>query len=194
MFDTFAIVLLSIAYLVVFVARNLIVKARTGQKIRSRDRLLTTSIISTAVSIGVTILSTMSVSFYRLMIPFMLIRYPLIAYAGFLLFGISILMGWMISAQLRNSWRVGVHADQKTELIQDGIYARIRNPYFLSYFLMFLSLFLVRLSLILLGLLVFTVAMFHRMVLKEERFLTRLHGQAYLSYKQATGRYFPKQR
>ena len=107
---------------------------------------------------------------------------------GLTLFGIGVVMGWVFSAQLQDSWRVGVHPDQKTTLIQSGNYARIRNPDFLSYFIMFGGLFLVRPSLMMMVLAIATIVIFHRMVLKEEAYLSRVHGQAYEAYKKATGR------
>ena len=83
----------------------------------------------------------------------------------------------IISAQLKDSWRVGVHEDQKTTLIKDGVYAYVRNPYFISYYIMYFSLFLIRPSIILMALVLATVALFHRMVLKEEMYLYSMHGK-----------------
>lgn len=117
-----------------------------------------------------------------------------ISYAGLLLFGISIILCWIISAQLKDSWRVGVQEDQKTVLIKDGVYAYVRNPYFLSYFIMYLGLFLVRPSFVLLVMVIATVAMFNKMVLKEEIHLLNMHGKEYEEYKAKTGKYLPRLR
>jgi len=96
------------------------------------------------------------------------LRTPLISYAGIVLFGISIILAGTISAQLKDSWRVGVHEDQKTTLMKDGVYAYARNPYFISYYIMYFSLFLIRPSIILMVLVLATVALFHRMVLNPD--------------------------
>ena len=101
-------------------------------------------------------------------------------------------MGWLFSAQLRESWRVGVHDNQKTELIQSGIYKYIRNPYFLSYFIMFFGQFLVRPSFVMVALIAISIAIFHRMVLKEEAYLLTIHGKEYEEYRYITGRYIPR--
>jgi len=119
------------------------------------------------------------------------LRTPLISYAGIVLFGISIILVGIISAQLKDSWRVGVHEDQKTTLIKDGVYAYVRNPYFISYYIMYFSLFLIRPSIILMALVLATVTLFHRMVLKEEMHLYSMHGKEYEKYKNQTGRYLP---
>ncbi|MBW2675876.1 MAG: isoprenylcysteine carboxylmethyltransferase family protein [Deltaproteobacteria bacterium] len=85
-----------------------------------------------------------------------------------------------------------MHEDQKTELIQDGVYAYVRNPYFLSYYILFFGLFLVRPSLVILLLVGVTVFTFHKMILKEEAYLLAIHGSAYRGYKTKTGRYLPR--
>ena len=85
-----------------------------------------------------------------------------------------------------------MHENQKTELIQDGVYAHIRNPYFLSYFIMFLGLFLIRPSIVMMGLVLISILNFHLMVLKEEVHLSRIHGKVYEIYREQTGRYFPR--
>jgi protein-S-isoprenylcysteine O-methyltransferase Ste14 len=109
-----------------------------------------------------------------------------------MLFGVSIVLGAIFSAQLKDSWRIGVHEDQKTTLIKDGIYAHIRNPYFLSFFIMFFGLFCIRPSLLLLVLILGAVTVFHLMVLKEERYLMGVHGIEYKDYKNNTNRYLPR--
>jgi len=119
---------------------------------------------------------------------------PWASHAGLTLFAISIVLGWIFSAQLKDSWRVGVHQNQETELVRTGIYARLRNPYFDSYFIMFLGLFTVRPSIAMAGLVSVAVTLYHRMVLKEEACLLTLHGKAYENYRKRTGRYWPRAR
>jgi protein-S-isoprenylcysteine O-methyltransferase Ste14 len=116
----------------------------------------------------------------------------MVSFFGLSLFGISILLGWIGSAQMRESWRIGIPKDQKTNLIQNGIYACIRNPYFLSIIIMFLGLFLVRPSYIILILLGAATAVLHLMVLREEHHLFNIHGEEYIKYRRNTGRYIPR--
>ena len=192
MIERILIILLPLIFLGTFITRNLIVKTRTGQRIRASDPLLTASVVLTNLCITIAVLSTYSEHWYRLMGTISLLRSPTISYIGLSLFGISILMCCFFSAQLKDSWRFGVHENQKTELIQNGAYAYIRNPYFLSYFVMFFSLFLVRPSLIIAVLAISVVAVFHLMVLKEEFHLSTIHGIEYNKYKETTGRYIPR--
>jgi protein-S-isoprenylcysteine O-methyltransferase Ste14 len=148
-------------------------------------------VLSTACFV-VSILSVYSQQWYHRMGAIDFLRHPFVAYSGLVIFAIGIVGVWIFSGQLKDSWRVGVSDDQKTELITNGIYAYCRNPYFLCYYLMFFGLFLVRPSLVLFMLVLATIAVFHRMVLKEEAYLHKKHGKAYEVYKQKTGRYIPR--
>jgi protein-S-isoprenylcysteine O-methyltransferase Ste14 len=193
MVEKIVIVVLTVLFLGLFFTRNLLVQRRTGQSIRTRDRLVVTSMVLSTACFVVTILSVYSQQWHHRMGAIDFLRHPFVAYSGLVIFAASIVGVWVVSAQLRDSWRVGVSDDQKTELIQDGIYAYCRNPYFFCYYLMFFGLFLVRPSLVLFVLILATIAVFHRMVLKEETHLHNKHGKAYAAYKKKTGRYLPRE-
>lgn len=92
-------------------------------------------------------------------------------------------------AGLRDSWRVGVMEDQQTDLIEGGIYSFSRNPYFLSYLIMFVAYTVLLQNIILLVLSLVGFAMIHLMVLKEEKHLTTLHGGKYCQYQKRVPRY-----
>lgn len=89
---------------------------------------------------------------------------------------------------------MGILKDQKTRLIQTGLYTRILNPYFLSYDMVFVSLWLIRPSLAQLVLCLLVTANFHLMVRNEETHLAGVHGREYEQYVQRTGRYLPRLR
>ena len=90
---------------------------------------------------------------------------------------------------LKDSWRVGVLEDQKTELVTTGIYRFTRNPYFLSYFLMFAAYTVLLQNLTLLGLSILGFLFVHKMIMKEERYLYSVHGDVYVEYKTKVPRY-----
>lgn len=191
MIEKILIILLPLIFLGTFITRNIIVKARTKQMIKASDPIITSTIILTNLCIFTAIISTYSNYCYNYMGIIHFLRFPLISYVGLCLFAIGIILGYFISSQLKDSWRIGILKDQKIELIQNGIYANIRNPYFLTYYIIFFGLFLFRPSLVMIVLIIITTAVFHRMVLKEESYLLMIHGEKYQAYKNRTGRYFP---
>ena len=93
---------------------------------------------------------------------------------------------------LKDSWRVGVLEDQKTELVTTGIYRFTRNPYFVSFFLMFAAYTVLLQNLILFGLSISGFLFVHKMIMKEERYLYSVHGDAYVQYKAKVPRYMIK--
>jgi len=191
MIERIALITLTVIYLFTFILRNIAVGRRTGQPVRAGDGLVFSSIVLSSLCFLASIFSTAD-EWYHFMGALLLLRLPLISWIGFLLFAASIVLGWIISGQLKDSWRVGVHNDQNTLLIKEGIYAYVRNPYFMTYFMMYFSLWLIRPSVALFVLITATVTVFHRMVLKEEKHLLNQHGKAYAAYKAETGRYLPR--
>ena len=101
----------------------------------------------------------------------------------------NLLVGAASLIGLKDSWRVGVLEDQQTDLIEGGIYSFSRNPYFLSYLIMFVAYTVLLQNIILLILSLVGFAMIHLMVLKEEKHLTALHGEKYRQYQKRVPRY-----
>jgi protein-S-isoprenylcysteine O-methyltransferase Ste14 len=186
------VILLPWIFLGTFIARNSIVKAETKQRIRAADPVLAAFMILTGLCFLVATFATFSGRFYQLLGAILFLRTDVVSYLGLSLFAVSIVLQWFVSAQLRESWRVGVHDNQKTELVQSGTYRFVRNPYFLSYFIMYVGLFLVRPSLVMVVLIAICFAMIHHLVLKEEAHLSAIHGKQYEEYKETTGRYLPR--
>jgi len=106
------------------------------------------------------------------------------------LLAMNLVVGAASLVGLRDSWRVGVLEDQHTDLVEEGIYRFSRNPYFLSYLLMFAGYTVLLQNVILLFLSMIGCAFIHVMVMKEEEHLTALHGEKYLQYKKRVPRYF----
>ncbi len=109
--------------------------------------------------------------------------------AALALLAVNLLVGSASLIGLRDSWRVGVLEEQQTELIEVGIYRFSRNPYFVSYLIMFAAYTVLLQNIILLVLSLAGFAMIHAMVLKEEKHLTALHGDKYRQYQARAPRY-----
>lgn len=101
----------------------------------------------------------------------------------------SILIGAASLIGLRDSWRVGIPRDQRTHLIEDGVYRLSRNPYFLSYLLMFAGYTVLLQNWLLLAGWFIAFGFVHAMVLTEEQHLLALHGDAYRRYMNRVPRY-----
>jgi protein-S-isoprenylcysteine O-methyltransferase Ste14 len=91
---------------------------------------------------------------------------------------------------MRDSWRVGIKEDDKTDLIIGGIFKITRNPYFLSYIFLFLAYILLVANILVIISSLLAFISIHKMIMKEEEYLEALHGEKYLDYKNNVPRYF----
>ena len=105
-----------------------------------------------------------------------------IGMGGDLIFLISVLC-------MKDSWRAGIPANDKTELVTGGVYAYSRNPAFLGFDLQYIGVLLMFCNLLTAAFTVFAVSMLHLQILQEERYLTATFGRAYLDYRHRVFRY-----
>jgi protein-S-isoprenylcysteine O-methyltransferase Ste14 len=95
------------------------------------------------------------------------------------------------------SWRMGIDreahqagAERPTAtLVTTGIFARSRNPIYLSYDLLFLGSFLIHGRVVLLLMTVALAVVFHIQILREERFLAAAYGDRFADYRRRVRRY-----
>jgi protein-S-isoprenylcysteine O-methyltransferase Ste14 len=111
-----------------------------------------------------------------------------IKYAGITLLLVALL--WTIIAQghLKNSWRIGIDTETRTELITTGLFGRSRNPIFFGMIISLIGLFLVTPNALTLLFLTLGYVLIQIQIRLEEEFLTKQHGQTYLAYKQKVRR------
>ena len=176
-------------YLAAFFIQNIKTYFSIKQSIRGTSLKLTISLtLSTIIyllTFGMLFFSTLE----EILVRFSILNTIAFDLLGLVMITLALFIGLAALYQMKNSWRVGIKYDQKTQLVTSGIYSISRNPYFLSYNLLFAGVFLIFPTLTLLvpvGALIF---IFHLMILEEERYLTKVQGVDYLKYKNKTGRY-----
>jgi len=89
-----------------------------------------------------------------------------------------------------NSMRFGMNENNTGKLVTNGIFARSRNPFFVSLLLFFTGTALVFPNLFFLFFAVSAFIGIHFSILKEEKFLQKVYGDEYLTYQQKVRRYF----
>ncbi len=185
--ETWLVILLhQLVFQGMFVMKNIILRRKTGKQIRGKNREATISIAFFVLFIGVAV----GMSFLKQ--PYggvQLLNSFLAMTLGLALLFLNLIVSGASLMNLKDSWRVGVLEDQKTELITTGIYRFTRNPYFVSYFLMFAAYIILLQNLILFGLSIVGFLFVHKMIMKEEQYLYSVHGDAYEQYKMKVSRY-----
>ncbi len=112
---------------------------------------------------------------------------------GALLAFLGILGALLAQLSMGDSWRVGVDDTEKTELVTGGLFQWVRNPIFSFISLTVIGLFLLIPSALSLLACFLTLACIELQVrVVEEPYLTETHGDAYLRYGAAVGRFFPR--
>ena len=109
--------------------------------------------------------------------------------AGGLLMITGVVVYGLGTRGLGESWRLGIDRKKAGPLMRNGIFARTRNPIYLSFDLLLAGTFFVHgwLHLLLLALVVGVVM--HLQILREERFLNERYGDAFDTYCAGVGRY-----
>lgn len=87
------------------------------------------------------------------------------------------------------SWRLRVGSADASQLVTDGIFGVSRNPIYVSFICMGLGTFLILGKLIFLLIVLASVPLLHRRIVREENYLQSTHGEAYRSYCSKVGRY-----
>jgi protein-S-isoprenylcysteine O-methyltransferase Ste14 len=104
-------------------------------------------------------------------------------------------IGLTIGAQLsmRDSWRIGVDASERTELRTSGMFRMVRNPIFTAMDITATGMLLmVPTAVSLSGLVALIVALHLQVRVVEEPYLLRTHGESYERYRSTAGRFLPR--
>ena len=97
-------------------------------------------------------------------------------------------------ARMGGDWRMDVRSNERTDLITDGLFARIRHPiYAFSILLMLCSATIVPTA-PMLAIAAVHVVLMNIKARNEERHLLAVHGDAYAQYLRRTGRFVPRRR
>ena len=91
------------------------------------------------------------------------------------------------------SWRIGVDAGERTDLVTTGVFAHVRNPIFSAMVVaQFGMVLLVPTWLSVAALLALFAAVELQVRAVEEPYLRQTHGDAYVAYAAGTGRVVPR--
>ncbi len=169
-----------------FITKNIVLGKKIKKQICGNNFEAKISIIYfSSLIIIAFIFSFYNISFGRLILP----GESIVTVAGLTLVILSLVISAASLINLGDSWRIGVIEDQKTEFVTSGICRYTRNPYFLSYLLMFAAYTILLQNIILLGPSIIAIFFVHNMILKEEKYLMSIHADAFTQYKNKVARY-----
>ena len=101
--------------------------------------------------------------------------------------GVAVFVVAMVT--MRDSWRAGIPAEDKTELVTNGIYKFSRNPAFLGFDFMYAGVLLMYFNPLTAVFSLFAAVTLHLQIMQEEKYLTSVFGSSYTAYKSRVFRY-----
>lgn len=182
---------------VAFIAKSLIVAKRIGKnplvlpKDDSAYGLIGFYFKLTLIALFLYVLSLAFIpSSYSYFIPFTELETDFIKHIGIILLVIAFVLTVIAQSHMKNSWRIGIDGETKTELVTTGLFSYSRNPIFFGMLISLLGLFLTTPNGLTFLFLILGYILIQIQIRLEEDFLANQHGQNYIAYKQKTGRFF----
>lgn len=112
--------------------------------------------------------------------------------AGVALMASTLVLVVVAQLQMGASWRIAVVEESRTDLVERGLFARIRNPIFTGVMAMAVGATILMPGWpMLLGTALIVLGFEVQVRLVEEPYLARVHGDAYRRYRARVGRFLP---
>ncbi len=121
--------------------------------------------------------------------PLPWLDHPLVRIAGAGLLLVSLVLIVVAQAQMGRSWRIGIDTGRRTALVQTGVFARSRNPIFLSMRINLFGLLLVWPNAVTLAAFLLGEVLMQVQARLEEDHLGRMLGTDYEDYRRRTPRW-----
>lgn len=145
--------------------------------------------LTMAAIVAVVILFAVSNTAYEYLTPIVWLERRAFVYVGLFLLAASFVWTLLAQAQMGNSWRIGIDAKTKTQLVTRGVFGISRNPIFLGMRVTLLGFFFILPNAVTLTTLVLGEALMQIQVRMEEEYWRQTHGEAYQKYCQRTSRW-----
>lgn len=94
--------------------------------------------------------------------------------------------------RMGSDWRMAVSDTQKSALITDGLFARVRHPIYALQMLLMMCSALIVPTVPMLVIAILHLILMNLKARNEERHLLKVHGARYEAYLRRTGRFFPR--
>ncbi len=155
-----------------------------GKSDNAHDYIGTVMKVLTGLLIVAVLLFSFGTEAYSYLNPFEYLQKEWLTYTG--LFLIHVALIWIVIAQshMKQSWRIGIDAKNKTALVTNCLFSISRNPVFLGMIVSTAGIFLILPNAITFFITVTSYIIIQIQIRLEEEHLHKLHGTQYNIYKQ----------
>lgn len=138
--------------------------------------------VPAALLVFVTLAFAFSPRVYEFTTPIVWLENSAIQVAGLVVMTAGIVWTAVAQFHMGNAWRIGIDAENKTELIERGLFGISRNPIFLGNRVTLIGFFLAMPNAATLVATVLADVLIQIQVRLEEEFLTGVHGDRYREF------------
>ena len=128
-------------------------------------------------------------SWHKFLLPFWYLENEASVYIGWGLLISSLIFVWLAQSNMKDSWRIGIDEENKTELITNGFFSYSRNPIFLGVMIANIGLFLVLPNAFTMLIFALSTVSINTQIRLEEEFLLKEFGNKYKEYKASVRRW-----
>jgi len=128
-------------------------------------------------------------SIHKYLLPFWYLEYDNLKWIGWGLLILSLCIVWLAQSNMRESWRIGIDEENKTQLITKGFFSVSRNPIFLGIIIANLGLFFVLPNAFTLLIFSLSTISVNTQIRLEEEFLMKQFGDEYKQYQKKVRRW-----
>lgn len=128
-------------------------------------------------------------SWHKYLMPLWYLEQEHLVYIGWFLLIFSLLFVWFAQGNMRESWRIGINEENKTELVTNGIFSFSRNPIFLGIMIANIGLFLVLPNAFTMLIIALSTVSINTQIRLEEEFLKEEFGNQYTEYLSKVNRW-----
>jgi protein-S-isoprenylcysteine O-methyltransferase Ste14 len=152
------------------------------------SELLATEVVMKIVTYATVFAQVLSIGWEETRLPWPALRIAgvVLGVAGVVVFAIAV-------HTMRDSWRAGIPASDRTELVTRGIFSVSRNPAFVGFDLMYIGIAMICFNPALAGISLSSIAMLGSQIRREEEYLTATFGAPYTDYMNKTRRYYGRE-
>jgi protein-S-isoprenylcysteine O-methyltransferase Ste14 len=118
-------------------------------------------------------------------------RSPVLLFPGVVLAGLAGWIVWRGQEDMATSWRIGMDAAERPELVTRGLFRFCRNPIYLGLQVALAAFCCLLPGYLSLALLLLGTMLLHIQARLEEEYLLDRYGEAYAAYRTRVGRFLP---
>jgi protein-S-isoprenylcysteine O-methyltransferase Ste14 len=135
-----------------------------------------------ALIVAAVIIYSSSSTAYEYLMPFTWMQHQVFKVVGLVMLAASLVWTLLAQSQMGKSWRIGIDAKHRTELVRQGVFRFSRNPIFLGMIATITGLFLIIPNALTLVSLALGTVLIQIQVRLEEEYLRTVHGEPYIGY------------